>query len=129
MDTTTLWPRLQLVVAGPWRVPGVGPADCWPFTGRWRSRYGYGRLRERGHGGRQLQAHVALYLILRGPYPRGLVLDHTCRTPACCNPWHLEPVPVAVNNRRKGPRPAPVVPLGEVERYMDQASENWTACG
>lgn len=120
MDTTTLWPRLQLVVAGPWGNPGAGLSDCWEFTGRWRSRYGYGRLRERGHNGRQLQAHVAMYLVIREPYPAGLWLDHSCHNPACCNPWHLEPVPPAVNAGRRGPRCAPSVPLEEVERAMEE---------
>lgn len=27
-----------------------------------------------------------------GPIPDGLVVDHLCRVPACCNPNHLEPV-------------------------------------
>lgn len=119
MDTTTLLPRLRLVVAGPWSNPGAGPSDCWEFTGRWRSRYGYGRIRERGHCGRQLQAHIAMYLIERGPFPAGLVLDHTCANPLCCNPAHLEPVTYTANRHRRGPHLAPTVPLAEVERAME----------
>jgi len=32
------------------------------------------------------------YEFLVGPIPRGLVIDHLCRTPACVNPTHLEVV-------------------------------------
>lgn len=43
----------------------------------------------------------ALYMLLSGPIPDGLELDHLCFTPACVNPWHLEPVTRSENLRRR----------------------------
>lgn len=111
--------RLMAGIAGPWSDPDIGRDDCWDWTAKWRSRYGYGRLRESGHNGRQLQAHVAMYLLQIGPYPAGMVLDHRCRRPVCCNPAHLEPVTVATNNLRRF-RPAPTIDAREFEDYLER---------
>jgi hypothetical protein len=62
---------------------------CWLWTG-YRDRSGY------GFAGRRL-AHRVAYEWTKGPIPTGLDLDHLCRTPACVNPDHLEPVPHRVN--------------------------------
>ena len=35
-------------------------------------------------------AYRAIYELLRGPIPRGLVVHHTCENPRCVNPWHIE---------------------------------------
>ncbi|MFD3531951.1 HNH endonuclease [Streptomyces sp. NPDC058664] len=40
------------------------------------------------------------YVIANGEIPDGLVIDHTCRTPACVAPLHLELVTQAGNLRR-----------------------------
>lgn len=47
-------------------------------------------------------AHRAAYLLMAGPIPAGLHLDHICRNKLCVNPDHLEPVTQAENNRRAG---------------------------
>lgn len=44
--------------------------------------------------------HRIAYELLVGPIPKGLVLDHLCRTRRCVNPDHLEPVTIAENVRR-----------------------------
>ncbi len=59
---------------------------------------GYGSFR--GPGGKTTHAHRAAYELLIGPVPAGLHLDHLCRTPACVNPLHLEPVTNQVNTLR-----------------------------
>jgi hypothetical protein len=45
-------------------------------------------------------AHRVAYRWLVGDIPDGLHLDHLCRNVACVNPYHLDPVPAAVNSRR-----------------------------
>lgn len=62
----------------------------WPNTnGR-----GYGYFGDR-------RAHREVWEFLVGPLPEGMVLDHGCRTTACVNPAHLEPVTQAVNMQRR----------------------------
>lgn len=39
-------------------------------------------------------------MLLVGPIPQGLHLDHLCRNTRCVNPDHLEPVTPKVNNSR-----------------------------
>lgn len=52
-------------------------------------------------GKRDHMVYRRLYVRFFGPIPEGLELDHLCRNPACCNPWHLEPVTHQENSRRK----------------------------
>lgn len=51
--------------------------------------YGYGQF---SVGRRTFGTHRAAYLLLVGPIPPRLVLDHLCRSRGCVNPDHLEPV-------------------------------------
>lgn len=71
---------------------------CWEFQGS-RNRLGYGQIRD-VWSGRLLQTHRYAYEFFRAEIPAGLVLDHLCRNPSCCNPWHLEPVSNGENIRR-----------------------------
>jgi hypothetical protein len=64
------------------------PSGCWEWTGT-RMVYGHGRTWYRG---KRRLAHRAVYELLVGPVPDGLVLDHLCRNPPCVNPAHVEPV-------------------------------------
>ena len=43
------------------------------------------------------QAHRMAFVILRGPIPEGMVLDHICDNRWCVNPYHADPVPLVVN--------------------------------
>lgn len=78
--------------------------DCWEWQGA-TNALGYGRIRLPGKNGGVAFAHRAAYELFVGPIPVGLVMDHLCRNPSCCNPEHLEPVPQKVNSDR-GRNPA-----------------------
>lgn len=97
-ESPTLYERLWDRVAGPW-TPGVTVDDCWLFQGAWRSRFGYGRLRERGHNGRQLVAHRVVYeQFFDWLAPHEMAL-HSCDVPSCCNPYHLRAGTAAENRQ------------------------------
>jgi hypothetical protein len=70
-------------------------SGCWLWTGRLIK--GYGILL---HDDKMHQGHRLVYELLKGTIPPGLQLDHLCRTPACVNPDHLEPVTPRENVRR-----------------------------
>lgn len=76
------------------RVTVVG--DCWEWNGP-RTEGGYGTA----YG---TTAHRWVYRCLIGPIPPGLQLDHVkargCRSRACVNPDHLEPVTCRENLMR-----------------------------
>lgn len=73
----------------------VTPEGCWQWTGGLSDGYGTVYM-----NGANRRSHRAAYLILVGPVPDGLDLDHLCRNRACCNPEHLEPVTRSVNSLR-----------------------------
>lgn len=73
------------------RVETGAPDECW----LWKmstTKAGYGQIG--WHDGKTVTAlaHRVAYELSVGPIPEGLVLDHLCRTPRCCNPAHLEAV-------------------------------------
>jgi hypothetical protein len=69
--------------------------DCWEWTGRRPGDYGTVWT-----GSGYLAAHRAVWMLLVGPIPDGLELDHLCKNTPCVNPDHLEPVSHRVNVRR-----------------------------
>lgn len=71
--------------------------DCWLWTAS-ADKHGYGHFYPTRK--QTVAAHRWAYEYLRAEIPADLQLDHLCRTPACVNPWHLEPVPPGVNARR-----------------------------
>lgn len=73
---------------------------CWTWTAALSGR-GYGVIR---WAGRNHLAHRMVYIVLVGPIPAGMDLDHTCENTACVNPAHLEPVADAENKRRQAER-------------------------
>lgn len=60
----------------------------------YRLNNGYGRY---SHNRKVAYAHRVAYEAVVGPIPDGLVIDHLCRTRACVNPSHLEPVTNRIN--------------------------------
>lgn len=71
----------------------VESEGCWIYTGSINNR-GYGTILGRA-------AHRYFYERLVGPIPAGLTIDHLCRTKACVNPGHLEPVTHSGNAQRR----------------------------
>jgi len=71
-------------------------SGCWLWSGS-ATPLGYGMARRRG---RTFYTHRLAYEAFVGPIPDRLDIDHLCRTPACCNPSHLEAVTHRENTRR-----------------------------
>lgn len=106
--------RLRLKVHGSLDLPSRRPAiarvldrlaedsetGCWVWSGA-VGTHGYGVIglgaRHQGTG----LTHRVAYEAFVGAVPDGLHLDHLCRNKLCANPWHLDPVPQAVNNSRQ----------------------------
>jgi hypothetical protein len=76
------------------------PNGCWQWDGH-RSPGGYGQCKAKAlTGQRVIVAHRMFYLVLVGPIPDGLQLDHLCRHPSCVNPSHMEIVTARENTLR-----------------------------
>lgn len=77
--------------------PDLGP--CWLWTSGLKN--GYGEFNTGVMGSYQYQyAHIFSYVLVRGPIPNELELDHLCLIKPCVNPFHLEAVTHAENCRR-----------------------------
>jgi hypothetical protein len=75
---------------------------CWIWTAT-KGKNGYGHImadRLEGEPPRMIGAHVASFLVHKGPIPRGYEVDHRCQVNACVNPDHLEAVTHSVNIAR-----------------------------
>lgn len=74
-------------------------SGCWLWkAGGLSDGYGCFRIGRRGDGSRRMiLAHRFAYELFRGPIPAALTLDHLCRSRACVNPDHLEPVTMQTN--------------------------------
>lgn len=99
----------------------VQQGDCWVWTGAKTDGYGVIWV-----GDRKQLAHRLAYQEFVGEVPNSLVLDHLCRTRACWNPWHLDPVPNRVNilrgDRKSGITHCPAGHLyDEANTYLNRA--------
>lgn len=69
----------------------------WPFH---TDRDGYGRIKWEG---KNRAAHRLAYKLLRGQWPEPCGL-HSCDTPSCCNPYHVQAGTHAENQHQKAHR-------------------------
>lgn len=74
----------------------INENGCWVWQ-RYINPGGYGLTKVNR---KTVIAHRAAYEMFVGPIGEGLTIDHTCRTRACVNPEHLEPVTIQENLRR-----------------------------
>jgi hypothetical protein len=72
---------------------------CWWWLGT-LDGHGYGVLGRGSRGAGNIGAHRAMWELLIGPVPDGMVFDHLCRNPPCVNPEHGEIVTPGENTRR-----------------------------
>lgn len=70
--------------------------DCWLWTGA-RHPFGHGHIKV---DGKVVNAHRVAYEMAHGAIPKGMVIDHLCRTPACVRADHLEAVTLTENTMR-----------------------------
>lgn len=61
--------------------------SCWLWTGH-KDPNGYGRI-AMGRGYLE-KSHRMSYILHKGQIQKGLVVMHSCDTPSCVNPEHLE---------------------------------------
>ncbi len=96
---------------------------CWLWTGARAEGYAVMRL-----NGKQIKAHRFAYMLLVGPIPDGMVLDHVvargCRWRHCVNPAHLEPVTERVNILRGSSPPARAYQTGKCMRGHEFTPDN-----
>ena len=89
--------------------PIVGEPAHIIWTGATNSK-GYGSLTVNG---RKMLAHRYAWQRVNGPIPDGMVVDHTCHTPACVLPDHLRLASPAQNAQNlSGPRTGRTLPRG-----------------
>lgn len=78
------------------KVDSIG--DCHIWTGT-IGHYGYGVFRVKG---KTVRAHRFAFELKRGSIPSGIVLDHTCHTPACVRIEHLRFATDKQNGENRG---------------------------
>jgi hypothetical protein len=80
----------------------INEAGCWIWKHSVRGQMGYAQLNGEAMGWgwrRQVGGHQLAYFFKTGePPPEGYVVMHSCHTPRCCNPDHVELGTYSSNN-------------------------------
>lgn len=80
--------------------------DCWEWTGSRYKDTGYGQFAWKEAGRRApTNAHRAAWMLLVGPIPEGMFVDHLCHNRGCVNPEHLRLATPKQNNENHSGRP------------------------
>lgn len=81
---------------------------CWEWTGGRYKNTGYGQFSWRENGRRTpTNAHRVAWMLLVGPIPEGMFVDHICHNRGCVNPVHLRLATPKQNNENHSGRPRP----------------------
>jgi hypothetical protein len=67
---------------------------CWIWTGKVDD--GYGRVYLKGT---YYLVHRLMFALFKDHLKKGLVIDHTCKVRACCNPAHLRQITISENTK------------------------------
>jgi hypothetical protein len=73
-------------------------SECWIWKG-YTDENGYGQFKLNG---KAVWAHRLSYAIFRGPIQEGMDIDHRCKNPSCCNPFHLCKKHPSINRATNG---------------------------
>jgi hypothetical protein len=107
--------------------PGIPIARCLEWTG-FRNPSGHATIVI--GPGRRMGVHRFVYIYCYGDYPyrdaqgRRQDLDHLCRNPPCCNPYHLELVTMQENLARASKGPHALKRLGLCKRGHELSGDN-----
>ncbi len=71
------------------KVERRGEDECWAFQG-YTMPSGHGQMALGRRQDRRERAHRVSYELYVGPIPDGCIVHHTCESPSCCNPAHLQ---------------------------------------
>lgn len=87
-----------------------GESGCWPWLGGLLNYKNGQESRPKcyqsfieGESATTYAYRVA-FILAKGLIPKGLVIDHVCFNPLCCNPAHLRLLSLAENSARKDPK-------------------------
>jgi len=83
--TAFFWSQVQIETAH----------ECWLWRG-YKNGTGYGYYGKT----KPKRVHRLAYLLLVGPIPDGLTIDHLCKNRLCVNPSHMEVVSAGANTLR-----------------------------